>query len=583
MPETASEATQTAEQPIPMRYDGDKGMYLPDNGGNVINFQPVMTQTNGGEAAPGTVRQIPVAEVPAGPAPGETPTTAPEQNGETAELKQQIEELRAQLAQEQEERKRQQDEQTKAIKGLASALKAQNKLLKQLLEQKKEPTEPTEPTEPKPKDPTEPEPDPDEEEKKKKEEEERKRAEEEEEARKKTEEENNDKIIEKALGEARQKLLEIVIRRRGRMGDKFTFRPDRGQADKELYDQAMKEYLDMVMFNAGYLRQKLEEQMQKETGEIDPEAIRQAITKFVYEEQTKLADQEVALNNQLLNDSIENSNVVTRPIRKFLRKYADASLKKKILMAAVPVIAVGIASGTAGVGLAVLAAGATARLSMGLMNRKASLMNDSKNHLRKYKGGLDKEFQETMANLLGDDPNQLESRLLALIDSTEGNVDEQIKKAQRRNKIGSAVMVASGVLFGLSAGGVELIPSVMDGVHHLEHAVEGGVHHGEHMFGGGHHGGPGVEHGHGGLGHPGVENGGGTPPGLSHGESLTHYGDTIWYHARADLANQLGRTPNNHEVWDATQQILNKNGLSWEQARHLPVNYQFSVPETLRT
>ena len=67
-------------------------------------------------------------------------------------------------------------------------------------------------------------------------------------------------------------------------------------------------------------------------------------------------------------------------------------------------------------------------------------------------------------------------------------------------------------------------------------------------------------------------------PGL---ESLNDYGDTIWDHVEKNLREQLGYQPSEEQVRQATQRVLELNGLSWHDARHLPVGYDFKLPPKL--
>ncbi len=65
---------------IPMRYDSERGMHIPgDNRGNIINFNPNISQSIGGEASASTTRSIPVVEAaPEEPQPLEPLAEEPE-------------------------------------------------------------------------------------------------------------------------------------------------------------------------------------------------------------------------------------------------------------------------------------------------------------------------------------------------------------------------------------------------------------------------------------------------------------------------------------------------------------------------
>jgi hypothetical protein len=64
-------------------------------------------------------------------------------------------------------------------------------------------------------------------------------------------------------------------------------------------------------------------------------------------------------------------------------------------------------------------------------------------------------------------------------------------------------------------------------------------------------------------------------------QSLNFYGDTIWYHVEDSLRAELGYQPSVSQIHHATQRILEINGLSWADARHLPLGYDFKIPANL--
>jgi hypothetical protein len=63
--------------------------------------------------------------------------------------------------------------------------------------------------------------------------------------------------------------------------------------------------------------------------------------------------------------------------------------------------------------------------------------------------------------------------------------------------------------------------------------------------------------------------------------SLNYYGDTIWYHVEDSLRAELGYQPSVSQIHQATQRVLEINGLSWTDARHLPLGYDFKIPANL--
>lgn len=78
-------------------------------------------------------------------------------------------------------------------------------------------------------------------------------------------------------------------------------------------------------------------------------------------------------------------------------------------------------------------------------------------------------------------------------------------------------------------------------------------------------------------------------------QELRYYGDTIWAHGRATLAQAMGgKLPKDWQIWEWARQtmelkgnkenILNSQGhwrSTWEGARHLPVGFQFKISDRI--
>lgn len=63
------------------------------------------------------------------------------------------------------------------------------------------------------------------------------------------------------------------------------------------------------------------------------------------------------------------------------------------------------------------------------------------------------------------------------------------------------------------------------------------------------------------------------------GGSYNHYdAGTIWDHTIDDLQKQIDLKPNDAQIQRATQFVLDHNNLTWEQAKSLPVGFEFRVP-----
>ena len=62
---------------------------------------------------------------------------------------------------------------------------------------------------------------------------------------------------------------------------------------------------------------------------------------------------------------------------------------------------------------------------------------------------------------------------------------------------------------------------------------------------------------------------------------LAEHGATIWG-SIDDIADQRGVHLTDTQTYDLVSQTLHHNGLTWEDARHLPVGYNFTIPEEVR-
>lgn len=60
-----------------------------------------------------------------------------------------------------------------------------------------------------------------------------------------------------------------------------------------------------------------------------------------------------------------------------------------------------------------------------------------------------------------------------------------------------------------------------------------------------------------------------------------HHGDTIWNDI-ADTAAKHGHHYSDEHIRQLTEQTLRANGLSWEDARHLPTGYHFDIPREVQ-
>ncbi len=437
MAETATETNPTG---VPMQMDNTRGMWLPGEHGTQVQVNPSFSNIgnvsgnigvgtgdnnnanfmNGGQA--GTPRQIEVVHVdeettPAVEAPAETPE-AP-----VPTVEERLQQMQDQL-----------NQLTQAIEQLVAQMQANQA---PAAVEAIEPAEPVEPAEPEPI----PEPGP-----------------------------NHPELVQQALEAvqaARAGLIDVTIRRRARSGDGLT---QNRRVDEATYNTAMEQYRVTMDNYLTTLRNQLEAP--------DPEAelpseeqIRTALTAAMYAEQREFINQEYTRNNELLDEAGWRG--------RFLRRWANVSTRNKILIGLGVGLAAGVGSGALGLGLAGLAAGSAVKFSLGLINRRASARNVSEHsrdqELRRVTNAGN---QTPMLELPGDpDPevDASEAYRTALVDRIQDDLDGRVQHAQRRNRIGNGVMIASGLVaaYGLAdlAGGVPHTPSFSEFWH------GGGGHH----------------------------------------------------------------------------------------------------------
>lgn len=247
---------------------------------------------------------------------------------------------------------------------------------------------------------------------------------------------------EEALSNIRDQLIEVTIRRQARVGDSLL---KARKEDAETYEKLMGEY-----------KQALTALMKIRKNELVAEGsenqeIHKQLALMQYEEEQLFTNAKFDKNIELSKDTKWG---------RFLLKWANYSTKKKLLIgAAVGVAGFAAASSTVGIGLFGLAAGSAARFSLGLVNKKASAINVSEK-ARAHELSLAQKAYEDYLNKIQQDAD-LETLESALSDTSGEFKDKRVSRAQLRNKIGTGVLVLSGlgVTFGgLEAAGVHIPP-----------------------------------------------------------------------------------------------------------------------------
>lgn len=264
------------------------------------------------------------------------------------------------------------------------------------------------------------------------------------------------------LEETRNALIDITVRRKARSWDGVI---NRGEADAEAYGPAMVAYKESL----GNYLQLRREGLEAEEGEIDEDVIRQ-LTVDIYDEQRRFAEQEVARNNAILDEiaSGEGKGFFGKMWGKranLLRRWANLSTKKKLLIGLGLGVGAGLASAGLGLGLAGLAGASAAKFSLGLFNRRASLRNVSEKSQTQEIARISRAQEMALADLPEDiDWDEYRGQL---INTVESDLDGRIQHAQRRNRLGTAMLVASGLIVGAGIAGLEGLipnPNILHGV-----------------------------------------------------------------------------------------------------------------------
>ena len=235
--------------------------------------------------------------------------------------------------------------------------------------------------------------------------------------------------------------MELTIRRKGRAGDGLT---SHRREDAEDYQIAMDAYTT-ALNNLLTARRAL---LRAEDPNVSNENIARTITREAFAEQRRFEEQQVELNNQYLDELGWTGKV--------LRKWANLSTRKKIAIGLLVGGATAVTSGALGLGLAGLAVGTAAKFSLGLLNRRASLRNVSEHSRDRTLSTIERDMRRALASIpglhLGGNPD-LENYQGGLVTTVENNYDGRVQFAQRRNRIGNAVLVASGVVGALGIAG----------------------------------------------------------------------------------------------------------------------------------
>jgi hypothetical protein len=260
------------------------------------------------------------------------------------------------------------------------------------------------------------------------------------------------------LSANRDRLARITIRRRARSGDGLT---ESRRADLDAYQEAMDDY--QQSFETYLMSRRAVMEADGSTGDT----VRMQINLEGFDEQKKFAQREVDINEAIYERTQRDGGLRALQER-MLRKWANLSTKRKLLIGLTVGGVTAIAAGPLGLGLAGLAAGSAAKFSLGMLSRGASARNISQKSLEQEVARIDKAHSASQLYLEG--PADIDDYIDDTVDSNEQYLNDKVRRAQRRNRLGNVIMLAStaATVYGAAelAGAHNLIPGLGGGTHH---------------------------------------------------------------------------------------------------------------------
>ncbi|HEU5004938.1 MAG TPA: hypothetical protein VFT49_02505 [Candidatus Saccharimonadales bacterium] len=279
----------------------------------------------------------------------------------------------------------------------------------------------------------------------------------------------------KALNRARDDLVRFTILRRARSISSLWHRGE-GQA----YDAAQENYRNALRdFMAAQA-----EGLRAQNPDMSDAEIIEALAPMEYAEQKAFAERVHSMDQEMF----ENGQKSLR--ERMLRRWANYSTKKKLLIGVLAGAGAGFASVGLGLGIAGVAVGLATRYAFGVLNHVASARNVSEKskdaEVRRISGREQRENGRRASSRLRFGPNgQTVDDYLDndMLDRNEGYHGREMRRARGRNGLGLAIMGASGLLIGMDMGGVDVIPHVLRGdwsnfLHEIGDKVHGIHHHG---------------------------------------------------------------------------------------------------------
>ncbi len=316
------------------------------------------------------------------------------------------------------------------------------------------------------------------------------------------------------LDASRDHLAELTINRkaRTRLTERLFRHARQDVADYEqaqvLFDQMLDRYLTLK-------QEFLVEEYNANGQNSDRKEMMQKLTREGYAQLRSLSQREVAINDQRL-DQLGFTG-------KALRKWANLSTGKKIIIGVTVGAGTAVTSGALGLGLFGLAAGSAARASLGLFN-KASLRNVSAKRQKELERRITRLETNDIIRIRGlrlPTDKALKDNRGEIIENISRFSDGERQNSQRRQAIGAMAVGLSVASLGWGAGAeAGVVPDASWG--HLVGLKIPRVHipgvnwnTGGWHIGGGHPHRPSIDHHP--LHHGGSSGSGGSQTGMSHG------------------------------------------------------------------
>ncbi len=258
------------------------------------------------------------------------------------------------------------------------------------------------------------------------------------------------------LGAARNTLIDETIRSRATGLGRFLL--GRWQRRRS-YNEALTSYRQLLerVFNH-------ERAERIASGENEDQIFTDQVDDL-FNEREHLAQDVHTTNQDHLNQIIDDGGWRGRWAN-VLRFWGNQPTSRKVIFGVVSSAGLAVAAGTAGLGLGLLIGGGIWRFSLTYLNNRASVNNVPEHTRDRQVARIQRERRAFQPTSVTGNQNQRRARLLEVV--FERGERGVTNRAERRNMVGTALMIGGLVLEGLAAVDVHVVPSILDAVggHH---------------------------------------------------------------------------------------------------------------------